>query len=143
MDRMAASTALPRSLAARSAPRSVAFRSVPLTAVPVMLRVAAINPRSQNIDQAIRYLENYVASLPDAAKAAMMPDMNDPILNPIFEQEMAQMQATADAYKKALETADAAADMGTVEIARQEPRIGRQAAPDAAGKPINKQNRRA
>ncbi|NLB39408.1 MAG: hypothetical protein GX810_09225, partial [Clostridiales bacterium] len=78
-------------------------------AVPVMLRVAAINPRSQNNDQAIRSLENYVASLPDATKAAMMPEMNDHILSPIFEQEMAQRQATENAYKKALKTADAAA----------------------------------
>ncbi len=77
--------------------------------MPMMLRVAAINPRSKNIEQAIRYLENYVASMPQENRVVLMPDANDPVPNPRYEQERKDMQGALTAYENALATAEDAA----------------------------------
>lgn len=81
--------------------------------VPFTLRVAAVNPRSRNIDQAVRYLENYVANLPGEYRVTMMPGANDPVPNPSFVQELEEMQAAKASYEAALAGAhaDARTDM--------------------------------
>lgn len=76
--------------------------------VPVMLRVAAVNPRSANIDIAVRYLENYIASLPQGVKAAMCPDMNDPIENEHFAENMEDIQRSIDEFEQAAQKAEGA-----------------------------------
>lgn len=77
--------------------------------VPVMLRLAAINPRSANIDLALQYLENYVASLSAEMQVMLMPGCNDPVLNPQYDQIMEQINATVQAYEDMLRKAEDAA----------------------------------
>ena len=77
--------------------------------VPVMLRLAAINPRSANINLALQYLENYVASLSAEMQVMLMPGCNDPVLNPQYDQIMEQINATVQAYEDMLHKAEDAA----------------------------------
>ncbi|HHX20831.1 MAG TPA: hypothetical protein GX722_03470 [Clostridiales bacterium] len=75
----------------------------------VMLRLAAINPRSANIDLTLQYLENYVASLSAEMQVMLMPGCNDPVFNPQYDQIMEQINATVQAYEDMLRKAEDAA----------------------------------
>lgn len=77
--------------------------------VPLVLRVAAVNPRSAHRELAIRYLEHYVAELDGPARVALMPDENAPVPNPRYEQIMQDMDDAIAGLEKALESAEPAA----------------------------------
>ena len=64
--------------------------------------VAFINPRSQHIPAAIRYLELYTESLAEIDRAEMCPDMNDPVENPSYERTVASRSADIALTEKAL-----------------------------------------
>lgn len=75
---------------------------------PVGLRVVVINPKSKQLDSAIKYMEAYVEALDDVVKMAMQPDMNEPIENPQYELQVQQLDAVQAMLEKAVEQADGA-----------------------------------
>lgn len=70
--------------------------------IPLNVRVAFINPRSQHIPAAIRYLELYTESLAEIDRAEMCPDMNDPVEDPSYERTIASWSADIALTEKAL-----------------------------------------
>ena len=73
--------------------------------IGAQVTVFFVNPRSQHLDAAIRYLEKYVDAIRPLDKAAMCPGMNDPVENEYFEQNIAYYDEQIENLKKALETA--------------------------------------
>lgn len=72
------------------------------------LTVMALNPKSKNLESAIRYMEAYVAGLGDEIKATMNPDMNEDIPNPDFETQMDMVNQYVKGLEKALQKAEGA-----------------------------------
>lgn len=72
--------------------------------LPMQVDVMFINPRSQHLEAAIQYMELYMESLDTIELAMMCPDMNEPIENPYYEENLAEYQESIDSVLKALET---------------------------------------
>lgn len=72
--------------------------------LPMQVDVMFINPRSQHLEAAIRYMELYMENLDTIDLAMMCPDMNEPIENPYYEENLAEYQESIDSVLKALET---------------------------------------
>lgn len=73
--------------------------------ISAQVTVLFVNPRSQHLDAAIRYLEAYVDAISTVNKTAMCPGMNEPVENEYFEQNIAYYDEQIENTKKALETA--------------------------------------
>ena len=58
----------------------------------ITLTLMAINPKSKNLDSAIRYVEQYVSGLQPVKAAMLNPELNDPIPNPYFERNIKWME---------------------------------------------------
>lgn len=54
----------------------------------VDLEIAFVNPFSNNIENSIAFLESAIESLDDENIICMIPDANDPIVNPKYEDEL-------------------------------------------------------
>ena len=55
-----------------------------------------INPRTKNLDGAMRFLENYISVINPELRMLFSPDMNKPIPNPRHEEQLAAQQAHLD-----------------------------------------------
>ncbi len=58
----------------------------------VTLTLMAVNPKSKNLESAIRYVEQYVSGLQPVKAAMLNPELNDPIPNPYFERSIKWME---------------------------------------------------
>lgn len=72
------------------------------------LMVMAINPKSKNLENAVKYAEAYVAALDGASRLALSPGLNDPVPNPDFEAQRQQMESVRQMLKKAVDEAQGA-----------------------------------
>ncbi|NLC32281.1 MAG: hypothetical protein GX781_03185, partial [Clostridiales bacterium] len=63
-------------------------------------RLLAVNPFSKNQEAALRFIQLYAAAMPPINKVMLMPEFNEPILNPYFEEEMAGMTEYLALLKK-------------------------------------------
>lgn len=57
----------------------------------ITLTLMAVNPRSKNINAAITYIEEYIQNIDQIQRVMMNPNMNEPILNHEYEQEIQWM----------------------------------------------------
>lgn len=73
--------------------------------IGAQVTVFFVNPRSQHLDAAIRYLEAYVDAISAIDKMAMCPGMNEPVENEYFEQSIIYYDEEIENLKKSLETA--------------------------------------
>ena len=61
-------------------------------ATGITLTLMAVNPKSKNLDSAIRYLEQYVTGMKPDKLAMLDPSLNDAIPNPRFERDIKWME---------------------------------------------------
>lgn len=71
----------------------------------INLTLLAVNPRSKNIDTAIEYIEKFIQNISPSQRVMMNPNMNDPIPNPEYEQEVIWRALHLAAIKEELQTA--------------------------------------
>lgn len=76
------------------------------TAVPVSLSILMINPYSQNKELALAFLEYVAQNLAPVYQASMMPDANDPVRPPNYEEDRASIQRDLDEVEQELSSAD-------------------------------------
>ena len=85
-------------------PWSMTLSSDTEDVIGVNMQVAFVNPRSQNLDMAMRLLECYLENLDKQARILMCPDQNDPVENPYFEQNVKSWEEEEARLEKQLET---------------------------------------
>lgn len=59
---------------------------------PVTLRLYVVNPFTDNKDSAIRYLEYLAGEMEQSNKLNMMPEYNEPLKNPYYEDSMKELE---------------------------------------------------
>lgn len=74
--------------------------------VMVDVQVLFINPRSANLDEAVRYLENLVDSFSQETLTEWSPEYNDPIENPYYERNLKAMATAMAEMEQAIKDAE-------------------------------------
>lgn len=69
-------------------------------------QILFVNPRSENLDEAVRYLENLTASFSQVDLTAWSPEYNDPIENPYYERNIKEMQKELERQEKLIQEAE-------------------------------------
>jgi len=75
-------------------------------ALPVSVTVMFVNPRSANLEAAVRYLENLVRATEEQDLIKLSPNHNDPVINKNYEQTMKLLQENLARTEKQLAEAD-------------------------------------
>ena len=70
------------------------------------MRVLFVNPRSANLDEAVRYLEYLAESYNQERMTEWSPEYNDPIENPYYERNLKQMEKELANMEKAIAEAE-------------------------------------
>lgn len=76
--------------------------------VPVHASYYLLNPRSKNLDLAIRFLENYVSSMSEKDKAPLYAGVKEALPNPNYEREKERISKYYEMLKKKYEEAEGA-----------------------------------
>lgn len=71
------------------------------------LEVFFVNPKSENMDLAVAYIESYYETMDAGQKIMMFPDENEPVLVPNFDKVVAGWQEEVDWLKEDMQNADA------------------------------------
>ena len=74
--------------------------------IPAYVTVLFVNPRSEHLDTAVRYLENLVKNMDQGTMTRFSPNHNDPIENKYYESNLKDMEAYIARLEKQVETAD-------------------------------------
>ena len=74
---------------------------------PVGTQVAFVNPRSQNQELALAYLEEITNTYQPVQQTTMYQDVNEPIKSEYYEERVKDMEKYIKEYEKQLETAEA------------------------------------
>lgn len=69
--------------------------------------VAFINPYSENREKALEFMEKLTENLPDDTNYTMFSDLNEPVPNSYYEEEIASMQKNIESLRTRYETAEA------------------------------------
>lgn len=72
----------------------------------IHLEVMFVNPKCENLPEAIALLENYADNLEATYRVILSPEANDPIPNAYFEENVKSWQNSISEYTKALETCE-------------------------------------
>lgn len=75
--------------------------------LPLNVSVLIINPKTKRMDQAVKYLVNYLKNLePESGNIVLFPDHNDPVERKNYEQDLQSLQNELDKQKQLLAAAD-------------------------------------
>ncbi len=70
-----------------------------------MIDVFVLNPNSKNQDLALAYMEFFVKNMPRDKSITFCPDDNEPVENPYYKREIAEIKKSIDDLKKQIEAA--------------------------------------
>lgn len=76
--------------------------------MPLMLTLMGVNPRGQDPESAIQYLEAYIQNLDPATLMMMNPSLNDPLPNPDEEHYNRGMQEYEESLREQIDKAEGA-----------------------------------
>ncbi len=72
---------------------------------PLSLSVYVINPSSQNAENAFTFFEYMCENMPEDTRIVLVPDYNEPMISPYYENEKKDIQNTLEMYRKQIEEA--------------------------------------
>jgi ABC-type glycerol-3-phosphate transport system substrate-binding protein len=87
-------------------PRPITFIECETAVLPAYMDVYVINPHSQNLDAAVKYLETIEWNMDAVLMLNIFEDYNDPIDYPYYQYEYDEHMKTLGELNKALESAD-------------------------------------
>lgn len=76
--------------------------------IGLTLTMMMVNPKSKQLDTAIRYAEEYVKALDQKTKTTLNPSLNEPIERPDFARTLKQMEDSLSNFEKAAAGAEGA-----------------------------------